>query len=860
MSSPSLPPTSDTAVFTIAAKNYLHYARVLMRSVERVSPGFDRYLLLADRIDGAFDPASEPFRVVEAETLSIPDVRRFTFRYTILELNTAVKPWFFRDLFARGYRKVIYLDPDIFVYQPLRDVEAALDAGALAVLVPHLTGRLLDGRHPGELEILQSGAYNLGFLALARHGSLEGLLDFWCEKSLRDFAVDVSRGLFTDQRWMDLVPGMFADVAVLRHDGYDVAYWNLPHRRVERCGSTYSVNGAPLIFFHFSGIDPDAPEQFSKHQNRYRLSTAGPAADLARAYAAALDEAGRTACARLPYAYGALDDGSPIPDAVRRLCRTNPEVEAWAGDNPFARTAADWNEPLDAARPPLTRVMLAVYQARSELRLTWPDVMGADRAAFARWFAEAPELEDAVARCYVLPWQRGPVAGGTRRSARARPIAPLTLGLVTGAARKAWVAFREGRLALSPRRWLQLFRLHTMETAQAGIGRASPPLPPMVWPPGTPAPSPPKATAEPSGLTIVGYVTDGTGVAASAHGSVLACDAAGIRQELIDARPLDPCRGTYPVSLLHVNADQTAVIAGLLGDGFFRGRYTIGCWAWELEHLPDGYAEAFAWVDEVWAPSGFIQQAVAEQARVPAVRMPYTVTVEPTAGFARASGGLDPSAFLFLVMYDALSVQERKNPLGAIAAFRQAFPQPRGVGLVVRVNHASTRPDEVAIVRRAVEDTPGAVLIDRPMSRADAQALQASCDAFVSLHRSEGFGLNIAEAMLSGKPVVATGWSGNMDFTTPWNACLVDYTLVTLDRDHGPYRRGNRWAEPDVAQASAFMQRLVEDAVYRHAVAERGRRTVATEFSPEAVGRRYRARLDAIRLGRSRSATLRGRI
>jgi glycosyltransferase involved in cell wall biosynthesis len=355
---------------------------------------------------------------------------------------------------------------------------------------------------------------------------------------------------------------------------------------------------------------------------------------------------------------------------------------------------------------------------------------------------------------------------------------------------------------------------------------------------------------EAPGLTIVGYLSDGTGVSAGAHASQLACESAGLPCELIDARPLRAHRGSHPTSLLHVNADQTAIIAGLLGDDFFRNRYTIGHWAWELEQLPDSSAEAFDWLDEVWAPSAFVVRAIADRSAVPVVQMPYAVTVDPSRGLTRQHFGLPDEDFLYLMMYDVLSVQERKNPLGAIAAFQQAFPRPNGVGLVVRVNHARSRPEDVDVVRQAAA-TPGVHLLVRPMSRADVQALQASCDAFVSLHRSEGFGLNIAEAMLLGKPVIVTGWSGNVDFTNPGNACVVDHDLVTIDRDHGPYRAGNRWAEPDLEHASEYLRRLVEDEAFRRRLANRGRETVATELSPRAIGERYARRLAFIRRRRA---------
>ena len=132
------------------------------------------------------------------------------------------------------------------------------------------------------------------------------------------------------------------------------------------------------------------------------------------------------------------------------------------------------------------------------------------------------------------------------------------------------------------------------------------------------------------------------------------------------------------------------------------------------------------------------------------------------------------------------------------------------------------------------------------MSHQQAIDLHAVCDAYVSLHRSEGFGLNIAEAMLLGKPVVATAWSGNADFMHTGNSCPVNYTLVRLDRDFGPYRQGNRWADPDLDHAASYMRRLVDDDAFRRQIGACATATIAADYSYEAIGRRYLRRLAVI--------------
>jgi glycosyltransferase involved in cell wall biosynthesis len=194
-------------------------------------------------------------------------------------------------------------------------------------------------------------------------------------------------------------------------------------------------------------------------------------------------------------------------------------------------------------------------------------------------------------------------------------------------------------------------------------------------------------------------------------------------------------------------------------------------------------------------------------------------------------------------MFDLASVPARKNPLGAIDAFQRAFSNQSPVALLIKVSHSAEHPREYAAIQEHVRGMPNVYLTDRMLSRARVNGLIAACDAVVSLHRSEGFGLVLAEAMFLGKPVMATGWSGNMDFMNGRNSCPVDYELVTLDRSHGPYAAGQQWAEPDVDHAAQFMRRLFDDAAFRAQIGEQARETMRTHFSPEAAGLRYQQRL-----------------
>src|SRR5260221_1773059 len=322
-----------TAVFSIVSPNYWHYARVLMGSVRQQHPEWDRFLLVIGESPAAKDE-EEPFAPFPLEALPLPNPRQFTFRSPLLELNTAVKPWMFEHLFARGYDRVVYLDPDIFIYSPLVELES-LPSETFLTLTPHLTGSIPGDDHPSERTILQAGTYNLGFLAVTRRPALPRFLAWWQEKLEFQCVVDVARGIFVDQKWMDLTPGLFPDVAILRHEGYNVAYWNLGQRTVTGEGSTAAVNGQPLRFFHFSGVDPAFPHMVSRHDHRLRVIDVGDACRLIEDYLVALRTAGSHSLRNAPYAFGVFADGTPLPDVARVISRNSVALQSACGADPF---------------------------------------------------------------------------------------------------------------------------------------------------------------------------------------------------------------------------------------------------------------------------------------------------------------------------------------------------------------------------------------------------------------------------------------------------------------------------------------------------------------------------------------------
>ena len=318
--------SAGVAVVTIIAKNYLAHARVLMDSVRQSDPSFMRFVLLVDQPEGYFDPSNEDFTVISSEDLAIPKTRWFHFKYSVLELSTAVKPYFLSWLFkSYDLTKIIYLDPDIRVFESLAVITSLLDTSQL-VLTPHLTDVLNDDRQPSELHILRCGVYNLGFIGLRKTAEVDKFLLWWQGHLYSQCVVDLSSGLFVDQRWVDMVPGAFSNVAILRDVGYNVAYWNLSHRILSHKDGRVSVNGQALYFFHFSGYNPSYPDVLSKHQDRVSLDDRTDVRVLCDRYRDELLLRGVVEASSWPYTHGRFENGCPIPDVGRLLLNEAPRL------------------------------------------------------------------------------------------------------------------------------------------------------------------------------------------------------------------------------------------------------------------------------------------------------------------------------------------------------------------------------------------------------------------------------------------------------------------------------------------------------------------------------------------------------
>jgi hypothetical protein len=339
-------------VFTSAACNYVPKVRALVASIRRHQPAWRIHLALADEFPSGLDLGAEGFDEVHpVADLGIPDHRGWAFCHGIVELSTAIKPFLLRRLLARAdCGGVVYLDPDTVLFSPLEEVEEAVQAASIS-LTPHLTRPEpeLEGVMDNEIAALKHGTYNLGFLAVAPTEVGLAFADWWADRCYHFCRDAIPQGLFTDQRWIDLVPSFFPGTAILRSSRLNVASWNVSTRRVT--GSVpddVRVDGAALGFYHFTGFDSGAHREMAwKHAADQPAVRA-----LIEWYAATIAGHGRDPLAAVPWAFGRFADGQPVPAAAR-----------------------------------------IVYRERVDLQQAFPDPFATDRGGFKRWWGQQGRLE-----------------------------------------------------------------------------------------------------------------------------------------------------------------------------------------------------------------------------------------------------------------------------------------------------------------------------------------------------------------------------------------------------------------------------------------------------------------------------------
>ena len=621
----------------------------------------------------------------------------------------------------------------------------------------------------------------------------ERFLDWWAEKLARDCLVAHDVGAFVDQRWVDLVPALF-DPYILRDETCNVAHWNLRTRKLEQSNGGFLVNGRPLRFFHFSGFDPHEPHLLSK-----RL---GARPELLMSESPALRSL-HDGYARLLLEHG-YDASSQEPYRLNTL------------PNGFE---------LDHRMRRLYRAELveAEHSGSSE-----PPNPFSEPDRFVDWLREPADPHGQAAR-------------------------------VSRYLRAVWEERPDLQREFNDLRWVHGDRylewLANGGAVNAGV--------PVELQPGEPEGRAPEERPMPvAGVNIAGYLRAELGIGEAARRLTAAVKRAGIpyatlsydqtssRQEhpfadAAEGRPI------HDVNLICVNAEALPSFAYDAGPHFFAGRYSIGVWWWEVAEFPQWMHGAFEIVDEVWVGSDHIAQAIGA-----ATSKPVRVFHLPIEVPEELEPPVQSDRFVFLFAFDFTSVLERKNPLGLIDAFTRAFAPGEGPQLVIKTINGDARLTQLERLRAAVAGRDDIELRDGYVSSAEMQAMMASCDAYASLHRSEGFGLTMAEAMAYGRPVIATGYSGNLTFMSDENSFLVPYRLTEVPEGCGPYPAGAKWAEPDVEAAAKLMRYVHDHPEEARARGERARQDLREHHSLDSAAAFVSTRLAEIRAAKPALRTL----
>ena len=305
----------------------------------------------------------------------------------------------------------------------------------------------------------------------------------------------------------------------------------------------------------------------------------------------------------------------------------------------------------------------------------------------------------------------------------------------------------------------------------------------------------------------------------------------------------------YSVNLLHLNPNYLQELVELKGADFVKGRYNIGIWYWESEKFPERWKSALGLLDEVWVTSSFTQKSVQASSQVPVTRITYPLSIDTSLikPGMRKRISIEEDEYMFLFTFNYASVFERKNPLALLQAFRLAFRDQERVRLVIYCLNQSIDYRNALLLKKSCSDLP-VTLIKKNLPWSEYLSLLAAADCYASLHRAEGLGISLAESMYLGKPVIATRYSGNLDFMTDRNSLLVDNQLVELARNIGPFEKGTVWAEPDVNHAAQLMRWVFSNRAEAKELGLQASAHVKSALDPTITAQEIQQRLHEIDL------------
>lgn len=760
------------------------WATVSVRALLRHDPSASVHVL---------DPAGAWQGPSEVELLGTSDIGvddRLLHEAAVLADTAPLAGWLLPRLVravVERHGSAVHLGPGMLPVASLAPVVAATGPAGVAVIARCASLPPDDLQSPAPADLQVAGPFHTALMAWDARAA--DILDEWIVLS--------DPGIVSP--WQDAVA--LRGPELLPHTSV-VSRWNVgPGSRVTRERDGWRLDGAEVLAVDLTNADARRPWLLSTIRSdiaRTRLSQhpelAGLVAETAAEVRAATpDESPHL----LDRTTGGLRVRGPVRRAYREALAVSRRSDAPPPPDPFDPSqAADFEAWLDApapTAPPLTRYLHALYLDRPDLRRRLPLVPGPDTTRFLGW-VEAHARDE---------------GGAARHVERGLELARTTIDTAPG----GW---------------------HSLAARAAG------------------------RPEHPKGVNVVGYLRGELGIGEAARLSLTALRAADVpvttmtvdtllqsrqREQDAEAGGGDVVRAT---SLLCVNANQVGSVLESL-PVLDRTTYRIGQWYWEVEDFPPAERGGFGHVDEVWVATDFVRDAVARHTRLPVLTMPPPLPQRgaPTT-LTRADLGLPADRPVVLFSFDYLSTLERKNPLDLVEAFRRAFAPDEGPLLVLKSISSELRVDDAERLRTRVAGEPDILLLEDYLSPERRDALVQLSDVYASLHRSEGLGLTLAEAMAWGKPVVATAYSGNLHFMTDENSYLVPWTPTTIPAHCDPYPEGGTWAQPDLDVAARLLREAVEDTAGAAVRGARAAHDIREKHGTEEAGARMAARLAQI--------------
>jgi glycosyltransferase involved in cell wall biosynthesis len=787
---------SNKVACTIISKNYLPMAFVLGDSFKANNPDWEFKILLCDLFESQEDiqdclSHSKHEIIPIFSLLNSIDFNLFDMilKYNVIELNTAIKPFFLNSLFLEGYEKVLYFDPDILITDKLFELDNLLDRFDI-ILTPHITEPIPeDGLKPKELDILLAGSFNLGFIGLKRSSDSQDLVTWW-QKRLSEYCyMQVNKGMHVDQNWINFIPCFFDTVHILRSKSYNAAYWNLHERDLKLIGCNYFIDETKLKFFHFSGFQIDNFQSISKHQSRYTLKSRPDVANLFKMYNSLLLQYDAYLFNEKPYAFNSLfPTQEKISPVLRALYQHFPQKNL--DENYLLKNISllHYANEKVFSNPDVSRIWYEIYNQRTDVKTAIPDIENnkINRTQFCRWIQVSGIREHGLSKVFLEP------------------------------------GF-ESQLLENSRFGINFFGYFNNIFGVAEIGRA-----------------------------VISSLLN-TGIALALH-PIQSQDHNALSNESYELKKIGKftcSTNHYSVNLLMVNADQIPHFMRHYGIEKFSNKYNIACWFWEIEGFFP-FPESFELVDEIWGFSEFCCNIYKQFTNKPVKKITYPF--QPNWGvlqdplLLRKQLNISEKTVAFIFTFDFHSCFERKNPLGIIDAFTTAFLNDEDASLIIKSIHAEKYPNDAKILEDACRKDKRIQWIDKAMTKEELISLMNACDCYVSLHRSEGFGIGLAEAMYLGKSTIATAYGGNMDFMYDDNSLLVPFVMTPITHEFGPYKIGCQWAAPDLEKAAVYMKLIYENTELRKQMGEKATNCIRTQLNPKKTAEEIQIRISEIDL------------